>query len=306
MEAAAAAPAQSEAEEAIEEAVSAAGKNNGDGEAPDPAEHSEAEHRGHEALFKYSAYVNVGPGAKDCEGRQDGSCENNLHFHAWCRVPNQFQHQSIREKALAAKARKLRQLRDSESDARTILDADVEELIHIDARDSMIEELASKDFFKDYMDAVKEVQEEEEFKTIEEDRERFRALEATPEDQRPAEEYAELEKHMDAYAKKTQEVFQENQKPLRDSLGEKATEDLGELLREQRVEKEAQQAFNAAYTQWEQYIGTLKCTPDDKLPSERYFPDINQMFAAAPEVIEALEQVFQDLEAEAQRALKNS
>lgn len=285
--------------------ASAAVETHDNGSAPE-AEHSEAEHRGHQALFKFSAYVHVGPDADTCEQRMDGSCENNMHFHAWCRVPNQFQHGSLREKALAAKARKLRLLRDPESDARTILDSGIEELVHMEARDAMIEELAQKDFLNDYLGAVKEMGEEEEYKTIEEDRERFRALDAMDEEQRPGEEYAELKKHLDEYGAKVHEVYQGNQKPLRDSLDERSTEELGDLLRDQRMENEAQQAFNAAYSQWEQYIGTLKCCPDDKLPSDRYFSDINLMIAAAPEVVEALEQTFQDLDAEASRSLKNS
>lgn len=296
--------AETEARETIEEHVT---QNGGDpAPEPDAAEHSPAEHRGHQALFKHSAYVHVGPGASDCPERQDGSCTNQMHFHAWCRVPNQFQHSSIREKAMAAKARKLRALRDPESDARTILDSGVEELVHTNAREEMIEELVQKDFLNDYSKAAAEVGEEEEFKTIAEDRERYRALAAMDEEQRPTEEYGELDKHMTSYGQKVQEAFQANQQPVRDSLQEKPIEELGELLKEQRMESEAQQAFNAGYSQWEQYIGTLKCTPDDKLPSERYFSDINQMIAAAPEVVEALEATFQDLDAEASRALKNS
>lgn len=296
--------AEAEARETIEEHV----HSNGTDPAPpeDPAEHSPAEHRGHQALFKHSTYLHVGPDADQCEHKQDGSCENLRHFHAWCRIPNQFQHGSLREKGMAAKARKLRALRDPESDARVILDSGIEELIAIGAHDEMVEELVAKDFATDYMNAAREVGEEDEFKTIEEDRERRRALSALPEDQRPSEEWDELEKHMTAYGNKVQEEFESNQNPLRESLMAKSVEELGELLREQRLENEAQQAFNAAYSQWEHYIGTLKGCPDDRLPSERYFSDINQMIAAAPEVVEALEQTFEALDAEATRALKNS
>jgi hypothetical protein len=295
--------AETEARETIEEAVHS---NGGDPAPQDPAEHSPAEHRGHQALFKHSTYVHVGPDADECEHKQDGSCENPQHFHAWCRIPNQFQHASLREKGMAAKARKLRQLRDPESDARVVLDSGIEELIAVDAHREMVDELVAKDFVTDYMNAAKAVGEEDEFKTIEEDRERNRALTALPEDQRPAEEWKELQKHLTDYGNRVQEEFEANQKPLRESLESKTIEELGALLREQRMEQEAQNAFNAAYSQWEHYIGTLKGCSDDKLPTERYFSDINQMIAAAPEVVEALEQTFERLDAEATRASKNS
>lgn len=292
-----------EASETVQETPTTADQNGNDA-----AEHSPAEERTHSSLYKYSRYVHVGPGAAECPEGENGSCKNDLHFHAWCRVPNQFQHSSIREKALAAKARKLRLLRDPESDSRVILDADIEEMVHSDSRDAIIEELVQKDFLKDYLAAVAEVGEEEEWKTIEEDRERYRALGEMEEDQRPKEEYEELEKHLDKYAKATEKAYQDRQQPLRESLEARSTPELADLLRDQRIEAEASQSFNQTYLQWEQFIGTLKPKSPDKpgMPSERVFPDINQMVAAAPEVVEALELTFQELDASANRALKNS
>lgn len=295
-----------EAEETIQDAVAAT--NGGSPPEADAAERTEAERRSHRDLFKYSRYVHVGPGAEECDEGTNGSCTNAMHFHAWCRLPNQFQHSSIREKALAAKARRLRLLNEEDSDARVILDESVNELVRADDRAGMIEELAQKDWTSDYMKAVQEVNEEEEYKHIEDDRERWRALRAKSEEERPQEEYAELEKHLDAYAERVQAAFQELQQPLREALDQKSTDELGGLLREQRMEGDAQRAFNDTYGQFEQYIGTLKPKSPEKpgMPSERVFPDINVMLAAAPEVIEALQQTFEEMEAESSRALKNS
>lgn len=284
------------------------------GEHPDPpapaeeAEQSEAEERSHGDLFKYSTWVHIGPGADQCEERENASCSNPYHFHAWCRLPNQFQHASIREKALAAKARRLRQLRDEDSDARVILDEGIEELIRGEKREAMVEELASKDFADDYFKAVQEVGEREEFKTIAEDRERLRALTAMPEDQRPTEEHEELDKHLTEYGAALEEDFNARQAPLKQSLNERATHELGDLLREHRIENEAGNAYSRTYAQWEQYIGTLKPKSPDKpgMPSERVYADINLMLGAAPEIIEVLEHTFQALDAEFGRSLKNS
>lgn len=279
------------------------------GSGPDPAaETSPAEKRARHNLFRFSQYLHVGPGAAECEDGETGNCGDGLHFHAWCRLPNPFQHSSIREKATAAKARRIRQLRDPESDGRIILDNELEELVRQDARDLMVDEIVGKDFLKDYQAAIKELTEGEEgYTTYEEDRERFRALEAMPEDQRPAEEYAELRKTLDEFGKRIQATFDENQKPAKEALAERSLEELADLLREDRIEREAQKSFNEAYSQWEWYIGTLKPRPQEQgLPVDRFWPDINQMLAAAPEVIEALDSVFTDMDAEAGRALKNS
>jgi hypothetical protein len=60
-------------------------------------------------LFRYSSWVHIGGGAEDCEEAETGTCADPLHFHAWCRLPNQLQHADIRERALASKARRIRQ-----------------------------------------------------------------------------------------------------------------------------------------------------------------------------------------------------
>jgi hypothetical protein len=78
-------------------------------------------------LFRYSAWVHVGDGAQDCATAEIG-CTDPGHFHAWCRLPNQLQHEDIRERALAAKARRIRQMRDPEADAHEILELDMAEL----------------------------------------------------------------------------------------------------------------------------------------------------------------------------------
>lgn len=277
-------------------------------EASPEAERSDAERQAHATLYQFSTYLHIGPGADQCEDRENGQCNNGLHFHAWCRLPNQFQHSSIREKALAAKARKLRLLRDAESDARVILDEAVEELVRAEKRDALIEEVIQKDFGERYFKAMGEVNEREEFKTIDDDRERLRVLNLKPEDERPQEEYQELEKHLTAYGNALEAAYKEEEAPLRSSLEDRSTQELGDLVREQRVDQEANRAFSVTYAQFEQYIGTLKPKAPDKpgMPSERVFPDINVMLAAAPEIIVGLDQTFQALDAELGRSLKNS
>jgi REP element-mobilizing transposase RayT len=47
--------------------------------------------------------------------RATGKCTDPDHFHAWIRLPNQFQIRDIAEKAKAAQARKKRMLRDQQT-----------------------------------------------------------------------------------------------------------------------------------------------------------------------------------------------
>jgi hypothetical protein len=271
------------------------------------AERTAASEQDHASLFRYSRYLHVGPGAEDCPEGEVGTCADPLHFHAWLRIPNQFQHNSIREKALAAKARKLRLLRDEESDIRVILDSSLEEMVLQDDREELIEEIVNKDYVKDYWSAMKEVGEEEEYATVEEDRERFRALGLLPEDERPAEEYAELEKHLEQYSEKIMEAFRATQKPLRDSLADKTTQELADLVREDRMDAEAQQAFKETYDVYEWFIGTLQPKDLSKgWPQDRVFGDINHLKRASGEVIAALDEAFTELDAEAGRQLKGS
>lgn len=294
--------------ETVEEAVEATTTNGTD----PTAERSPAETQDVQGLFKFSRFVHVGAGAENCEEGEDGSCANPLHFHAWIRLPNQFQHSSIREKALAAKARKLRSIRDADSDERAIIDGDLDDIVARDDRESLVEELANKDFMATHLRAMQDVQGDEDldFKHIEEDRERLRALEATPEEDRNDEELAQLRKHHEEYTEAVNARRDELLNPAREAVAEEPIDRLRELVFEQRAQTIAHEEFNRTYSLWEWYISTLKPqsqgmpSGNPQLASERVFRDINHLRAAAPEVVEALEVAFNELEAEAGRALR--
>src|SRR4051812_46998613 len=147
-------------------------------------------------LFRYSAWVHVGAGAERCEEGETGSCGNPLHFHAWCRLPNQLQHQDIRERALAAKARRIRQLRDPESDAYAVLESDMDELGRVANPDDLVVELANKDWWKRQLEAMADVEPQDASKPAERARDRLNELRAADSDDRPKDEYEELDRHL--------------------------------------------------------------------------------------------------------------
>jgi hypothetical protein len=275
-------------------------------------ESSPAERQSHNQLFQHSRFVHVGPGAEECpdvdEEKFVSSCGNPLHFHAWIRTPNQFQHNSLRTKALAAKARKLRALHDPESDVRTVLEGDLEVLQAVGAKDALVEEIVAKDGVKAYWQAVREVQEEEEYEHFEEDRDRYSALAAKPEEERDEEELERLTKHLENYRARVKEVIADIERPLRQSLESKTIEELISIVREDRIQGEAHQEFDDSYSLWEWYIGTLRLRKKEAPghPNERVYGDIEELKAAPSEVISALSEAFMELDAEAGRALGNS
>ncbi len=266
------------------------------------------ETRNSSQMFEFSRYIHVGPGAAECEDGEDGSCQNPAHFHAWIRLPNQFQVVSLKEKADAAAARKLRVLRDEDSDSRAILDGELFELERQNDHAALVEAVVNADFLKDHMAAMNAVRTDEErgFTTIEDDRERLRALEQVPAEDRNEEEFAELQKHVAAYVDAVNAEREEIQRPLKESLEAKALDELIELVRENRIQGIAREASEEAYAVWQWYICTLKPKDPTKpgFPSERVYGSIDHLKAAAPEVILALREGFQDIEAAAGRSLQ--
>jgi hypothetical protein len=289
---------------------------NGNGAAPAPEsetsearpETARAETLNSSQMFEFSRYVHVGPGAAECEDGENGECQNPAHFHAWVRLPNQFQVTSLREKGDAAAARKLRVLRDEDSDSRAILDGELEELARQADQEALIEAVTNADFLKDHMAAMNEVRTDEElgFATIEDDRERLTALEAIPPEDRPEEEFEELQKHVAAYVDAVNAAREAIQKPLRDSLAERTSEELIEMIRENRIQGISREANDETYALWQWYICTLKPKSPEKPghPQERIYGSIDHLKAAAPEIIAALRDAFQEIEAAAGRSLQ--
>ncbi len=269
--------------------------------ADEAAEKSPAEVRTSKNMFSYSHFVHVGPGAETCEGGEDGSCADPLHFHAWCRLPNPYQKETIREKALAAKARRTRMLRDPDCDAYDILEQDMDSLLRGDdatVKEAVVDELVAQKYWENQTQAVEDVKEKDEFEHIEEDLERYRALSEKAEDDRDEDEFDHLGKHIEAFEKAIEEARVEREKPEREALQARDTFDLVDMIRNQRIEVEANEWFMREYSKWTQFIGTMRPRPKDKgLPNERVFGDINHLKdQAAPEVVEALSECYQELE----------
>lgn len=262
-------------------------------------------------LFKYATWVHIGPGAEDCDGltrdEQTGEvtdasgCGNAAHFHAWCRLPNQVQHEDIHTKAMAAKARHIRLLRDETTDEAIVLDAELDDLRAAgDAmKEPVVEEILQKSFWKAYVEATHDVNDTENdegekvYEHIDEDQRRFADLHAMTEEERAGEqaEYEELVTHLAEYNKAIADRHAEIREPERQALMDQDFESLLTMLRGDRVARAAEKVMMNVYSRWEWLVCTL-----DKPRGEQRFADMKALSAAAPEVLDTLEDTFNDLE----------
>lgn len=280
-----------------------------------PTEPQPAARMSARSMFRYSSYVHVGDGAEECEHATDGRCSNLDHFHAWVRLPNPYQHEDIRRKALAAKARKIRELKDPDSDASVVLDQELAELHDPALADVIIDELLAREWTDDYMEAVADVEEEEEFEHIAQDREEYNRLKPTqstlPEDEQDP-DYRQLVKMMGAYGDAIRERLEQLQEPKRAELRSRPVESIIALARARRVEEAGNAAFMETYNAWMWFVGTFRVEPHPTLGRPhlpaweemgvRDRPSAGTMFGEAPEVITALKVAFDDLQVAMQRA----
>lgn len=254
-------------------------------------------------VYRWSAWVHVGPGAEECEAVNEeqgvNDCSNPLHHHLWCRLPNQYQHREIRESALAAKARRARLYRDPDSDASVILDAELEAIAAEGetAKPDVIDELVAKDWWRDYIEAqadVAELEDEEgakRFEHINRDIARWQELAAMDPEARPAEEYDELEGHVTAYNKAVDEAREAAAKPRRESLAAKDITELTDMLRKQRIDIDSNGQFTHEYATLE-WLTCTRTKPDGDLA----FASRDDLVKQDEQLLEALKATYLDLE----------
>lgn len=277
-------------------------------------------------MFTFAEYIHVGRGAALCELAGEARCvhieeggkavniaercEDPEHFHAFCRLPNKLQQKDIREKGQAAKARKARALADPESDSHTILESELLELREADDK-LLIDELVQLSWTRDYLAAVQEVDDEEQWEHIDQDRERYSALleqqEGIPEEEQ-SEETQQLRTQIGAYIDATEERLKQIQGPQRDALAAKGHEGLVELIREKRIDQICDREFVHVYRTWTWFVGTLDVKPNPALgrPQVRRWGSPEEMHDERQEVIDAIEVIFNDLELSLQKGSRGN
>lgn len=280
---------------------------------PEPAEREPG------SLFRYSIWLHVGHGAEGCsevnEGTGENTCGDTGHFHAWCRLPNQFQYRVIQQRAMAEKARKMRLLRDPETTDNLVLEDGVSELRDQgeEARKEIIDEMLQVTWWKDYLEAMQSAQQmadpewapeddgdeglepDKLYEHVDDDRNRFAVLLAKPEDERDDDDVKSLRDHLQAYDDELTRRVEALQAPRREALYAVAFETLLDQLRKKRIKTLADNEFTRSFSvnQW------LSCTYPSPT-GEPHFADLAALEAAPNAVIDGLELAFTDLERTAQ------
>lgn len=272
-----------------------------------------AEHAGAAQMFAFSSFIHVGPGAAECEAidRQtfDCSCSNPAHFHAWARLPNQFQRRDIVQKAEAAAALAEQVCRTEGTSAHAVMESEMRVLSQAGSVTVIADELLQESWAQNYLTATQEVNQDERFEHIEAQREHYAALAVAendkPEDEQ-SDEYKVLGASIAAYVAEVRERYIAIEKPERDRLEALGLDQLVDALRDLRIRKLGKAAFWDTYYQWMWYVGTLKIEADPtyRRPWRRVWASLGSveseepgsLWSAAPEIIEVVKTTFSELD----------
>lgn len=266
-----------------------------------------------EKLYRYSAWIHIGEGADGCEQASTGGCEDPQHFHAWCRMPNQIQHEEIRERALAAKARRTRVLRDPQTDAHDALELTLDELARGgDAvKEALADELLRQQRWTALTEASTDVIEKQDgyepqqpgdegepepikpYEHIVRDKARLEELQALEPDDRPADEFESLTRHAAAFDAEVEVRFHDLYDPQHKALVDRDISGIIDMVRDERIAREANATFMGFYSQEE----WLECTLMRPGGPQR-FKSLAEIRRVSPEEYEALRSTYDGLEAD--------
>lgn len=242
-------------------------------------------------LFKYSDYVHVGAGAAECEHATDGQCKDSGHFHAWICLPNTLQHGDMQDKARAAKARRKLAMRDPESDAYAVLEAELSDLLEGD-REEVVGMLADFKTREEIPEIVSSLNAEERFEDYGQHREEWRRLSEQSEEARDAEEWDRLNKIVDEYSDALREAITTAEETQAHAIRGMGEEDLREALRKRRIAGESESVSRKVFYTWMAFVCTRKAHRHD----DRYFPDMNALKSAPPEAMDVIDSTMDGLE----------
>jgi hypothetical protein len=101
---------------------------------------------------------------------------------------------------------------------------------------------------------------------------------------------------MAAYGEAIEVAMKQRQEPKRDRLIQRGQDELIEMIRRARVESAGEQEFLHEFNTWQWYVCTFR--PKAKgTPNQRYWTSVAQMkYETPPEVIEAVQATFRNLE----------
>lgn len=236
---------------------------------------------------------------------------------ALLRLANQFQHAEIRQAALAAKARRMRQLRDENTDAFVVLEDEMDALARLGDQMVLVEELVGREWWKDQLAAEADVAEEEDYEHISRDRQRLEVLGEMDPVERDEDEWKELQTHVENFFKAVQERLTERQRPRREALEALDINALVDLVRQERIAQEGNVTFNLHFSLWQMYSGSYELkgyetrtvkgnTIEAPMPGKPLFSSVDDVRRADPNLLDALAHAYNELEASYSEALQGN
>lgn len=268
-----------------------------------------------DSLYRFSTWLHVGHGAETCAAVNEETgvvaCTAADHFHAWLRLPNDFQKRDMVDHATAAAAAKRRQMRLDGTAINIVLEEGLERIRDEEGgTERIIDELLGATLMRDYMDSVSETRDIDDphwepgegetekdapklYGTIDTDIARHQRLLSENVDAESNDEMKELIAHIAAYQADVQGRLEGRRLPRRDALELQSDDELVDALRKRRIEAAGQDEFMHHYSAHE----WLACTYRDRSrDSGPVFRDLGHMENAAPEVLYGIREAFNGLE----------
>lgn len=220
--------------------------------------------------------------------------------HIFLRLPNQWQHQKIRNHAQAAKARMVMQLRDKESDASLISEEQLEGM-HDASEDDIIEWLLSKHVATTMLTAQLELEMLEDvdvngksyhpWENAVEQQEQYALMIERKETE--TEEFKVLEAFILRYAEALQARVNDLLEPKQEVYAALDKEGLIDKARRSVKNSLCMDEYINAYNQWQIYYGSR----NPKNHNQLYFKNIHELLDSPSGLVDLLTDEFSKLDA---------
>lgn len=220
-------------------------------------------------------------------------------LECWIRLPNKFDQEEIRRKAMAARAREIKMYQDPESDLHTIVDAALIEFDELsDAQ--FVEHLTERHVREKAFEAMMTLDVDEKWENYEEDRNRFDYL--TSIGDTDTDEYKVLAKIIAEYTTAVEIRLEELLHPIKLRYQSMSKEELVHKMRRAIIKAGADDAYQQTYNRWQMFL----CTRQHDNHHRRFFKSYDDLMNADNDLINKLDAEFAIIDSISVAELKKS
>ena len=206
----------------------------------------------------------------------------------WVRIPNKFQHRKIQKAAIAARARRVAEYKDPDSDAGVTLVSGVDQVFE-EGLDTVREFLLGQHMRELALEAMLLLERSEDWSEIDEQRDRYNQMLRMGDID--TDEFKVTESILIDYATKLQEKSEELVLPFKvkyEGMDEAALRDkVGRAI----VKADCDDEFTNVYNQWQIFYGTRQ----ERNHNKYYFQNFDAVMEADDHIIEILTEEFAKL-----------